>query len=66
MVLQIVQRSPYIHMGKLLFVSSTLSLLQFVVADLVRVLVVDKGGFNSLHGRAWLQPLYDVIDLWLI
>ena len=53
-------------MGKLLFVSSTLSLLQFVVADLVRVLVVDKGGFNSLHGRAWLQPLYHVIDLWLI
>ena len=44
-------------MGKLLFVSSTSSLVKFVVVDLTWVLVVGKGGFDSLHGRAWLHPL---------
>ena len=33
-VLGIVQRSPYIHMDKLLFMSSTPSLLQFAFVDL--------------------------------
>ena len=39
-VLEIVQRSSYIHMGKLLFVSSTPSLLWFDVVDLTWVFVV--------------------------
>ena len=56
-VLGIVQRSPYIPMGKLLFMSSVLSLLQFVVVDLMRVLGVGKGDFDSLHECAWLHPL---------
>ena len=30
-VLRIVQRSPYVHMGKLFFVSSTPSVLQFAI-----------------------------------
>ena len=33
--LEIVQSSPYIHMGKIIFVSSMSSLLQFAVVDLV-------------------------------
>ena len=48
--IEIVQRSPYIH-----FVSSMPSLLRFVVDDLEWVLVVDKGGFESLHETAWLH-----------
>ena len=45
-------------MGKLLFMPSMASLLQFVVADLALVLAVGKGGFDSLHGCAWLRPLF--------
>ena len=48
--IEIVQRSPYIH-----FVSSMPILLRFVVDDLEWVLVVDKGGFESLHETAWLR-----------
>ena len=43
-------------MGKLLFVSSTTSLLQFVIVGMTCVLAVGKSGFDSLHGRAWLHP----------
>ena len=32
---EVVERSPYIHVGKFHFVSSTSSLLRFVVVDLV-------------------------------
>ena len=52
-VLDIVQRSPYIHMHKLFFVPSVPSLL----VDLVWVSAVGKVSFNSLHGPAWLRPL---------
>ena len=53
----IVQRSPYIHMDKLLLVSSMPSLLEILDADLMWVLAVVNDGFDSLHGRAWLHPL---------
>ena len=52
-VLGIIQMSPYIYMGKLLFVSSTPSLLQFVVVDL---LTDGKGGCNNHHEHTWIQP----------
>ena len=44
-------------MGKLLYVSSAPSLLQFVVVDLMWVLAVGNSGFYSLHGCGWLYPL---------
>ena len=63
----IVQKNPYIHMGKLLFVSSMPNLLQFVVVDLAWVLVVGNGDFNSLHGRAWLHPLlHPLLCYWFV
>ena len=46
MVLEIVQKSPYNDMSKLLFSSSMPSLLQFVVVDLMQMLVVVKAVFN--------------------
>ena len=49
-------------MGKPLFVSSTRSLLQFVVVDLI-----SKVGFDSLHGREWLHPLLHPLSrYWLV
>ena len=69
-VLGIVQRSPYIHMGKILFMSSTPNLLHFIAVDLTRVLAIGKGDFDSLHGcvrhHPLLQPLsryWFVVDL---
>ena len=54
-------------MGKLLFVSSTTSLLQFVIVDLMCMLVVGKGGFDSLHGCAWLHPpLHPLSRYWFV
>ena len=64
-VLEIVQRSSYIHMGKFLFVSSTPSLLQIVAINLTRVLAVGKGHLN-LHAFTLFPTLCHVVGLWLI
>ena len=54
-------------MGKLLFVSSTPSLLQFIFADLPRVMAVSKGTFDSLYLRARLHPfLHTLSSCWFV
>ena len=66
-ILEIVQRSPYIHMGKLLFMSSMPTLLQFVVVGLTWVLVVGNVVLILfMDGFTLFSTLCHVIGLWLI